>query len=447
MQQIGNEITTSYITGSTIDVIGNETYVMASDAFNGGKAFLYRLDANNTWQAVSGISLDGVTNRHKLAAGEDGCFYALRYNSESIFLDSYNRTGIDMNGYASLNMTAIDISTINTALGGRYINSADVIVVDGYIYVAVADDAGVVDVYQIAEKDKSAITMVGENLYVPTNEVTLLEDNQVIYALLYDQSGEGDFAIRSKDFRKIEDDPLGDFVNRMYTIVLNREPEENGFNVWKQWLVSGEHTGAQMITAFLESKEFVARNLTDEEFCAICYKAMMGRDADEEGLNIWLSVLHNGVSNRFVISNFVASIEFTDICTSYGIVKGSVILEEARDLNYNVTSFVSRCYKTVLYRDADAEGLNAWCDALQQGLVTPAQVAHEFVFSPEAVAQNLSDSQYVERLYKTFMGRECESEDTKNMWATYVEEHSRQDAFELFAGSVEFAEIVRSYGL
>ncbi len=33
------------------------------------------------------------------------------------------------------------------------------------------------------------------------------------------------------------------------------------------------------------------------------------------------------------------------------------------------------------------------------------------------------------------------------MWATYVEEHSRQDAFELFAGSVEFAEIVRSYGL
>ncbi len=81
------------------------------------------------------------------------------------------------------------------------------------------------------------------------------------------------------------------------------------------------------------------------------------------------------------------------------------------------------------------------------GKLTPAGAAEYFVFSKEADAMNRDNTQFIYMLYRTFMGRECESNESLNVWLTYLNQYTRQDLFEQFAGSNEFKDIVASYGL
>ncbi len=239
------------------------------------------------------------------------------------------------------------------------------------------------------------------------------------------------------------------FVTRMYTIVLNRSPETVGMDAWTEYLYNAQCTGAQMLQAFIEGDEFVARGLSDNAFMDVMYRAVMGREPDTEGMEAWLTALSNGVSRTYVLSGFTGSTEFTDICNDYGITKGNVVTTEGRDRNYKVTCFVQRFYTKVLNREAEVEGLNVWCNAIIDKNTTPQNAARLFVFSDEAINRNLSNAEYIKMLYRTFMGRECESDEILNGWVGYIstQGHTRDEAFELFAGSTEFADIVRSYGL
>lgn len=238
-----------------------------------------------------------------------------------------------------------------------------------------------------------------------------------------------------------------DFVKRMYTVVLNREAEEEGVAAWKNALMQNLCNGATMCEAFFGSEEFTAAGVNDLDFLNRMYEAIMGRTADEDGINVWSEILQQGVSRNFVLSYFVTSNEFTDICASYGIDTGTIELSESRDMNYNLTCFVQRCYNKVFDRAADVDGLNAWCGAMLEGACTPAEVAYDFLFSPEAISYGWDDNTYVQILYRTFMGREYDEEGL-NVWLEQLAGGmSREEVFVYFAGSAEFAEIVASYGL
>ena len=47
----------------------------------------------------------------------------------------------------------------------------------------------------------------------------------------------------------------------------------------------------------------------------------MDRDADGPGLSGWKRVLNEGKSREHVFDGFADSIEFANICNSYGILK------------------------------------------------------------------------------------------------------------------------------
>ncbi len=242
------------------------------------------------------------------------------------------------------------------------------------------------------------------------------------------------------------------FVERMYTVVLGRDAEVDGLNFWTNALITGSYqgqavTGSVVAKQFIEGAEFVAKNLSDEDFMTIMYKAIMDRDADETGMQTWLEVLGNGVSRTFVLNGFMGSPEFTTICETYGIEKGSIALEESRDKNYQVTCFAQRCYSKVLGRKADVEGLNTWCEAIITKQATPKQVAHGFIFSAEVEAMNLTNEQFTTILYRTLMGREPESNAMITGWADYIAAHGKEEAFNVFADGPEFAAIVAGYGL
>lgn len=114
---------------------------------------------------------------------------------------------------------------------------------------------------------------------------------------------------------------VNSFVARLYKVCLNRLPDQAGQAVWVQKLIHREETGASCAYGFIFSQEYTNRNLDNTEFVKNMYKALFGREADEAGLNYWVEQLNAGIATReAVFTGFTGSEEFTNLCSSYGII-------------------------------------------------------------------------------------------------------------------------------
>ncbi|MDZ7836583.1 MAG: DUF4214 domain-containing protein [Actinomycetota bacterium] len=120
------------------------------------------------------------------------------------------------------------------------------------------------------------------------------------------------------------------FVIRLYETCLGRSPDPDGLQNWTTHLISGDISGGQAAYGFVFSDELVSRNLNNEQFLIIMYKAFFGREPDPAGFNNWMQVMAQGASREQVFGHFVNSEEFASICASYGIDPGSVKVKETR---------------------------------------------------------------------------------------------------------------------
>lgn len=237
------------------------------------------------------------------------------------------------------------------------------------------------------------------------------------------------------------------FVALLYENVLGRTAAKSEIDSWVQQLEGGR-TGTQVAYGFLFSDEFKNRNYNDSDYVEHLYLSLMGRPSDSGGKENWLTCLHNGISRTCVFKQFVDSAEFSQLCRTYGIIKGTITLTEARDQNYNVTRFVARNYTQFLGRGYDVDGLNHWCEVINNRKQTMQQVAYGFVFSPECKNKNLSNPAYTAMLYRGCFDHEGDAAGMAN-WTTFLNTSTltREEVFYGFANSQEFANMVRSYGL
>lgn len=242
-------------------------------------------------------------------------------------------------------------------------------------------------------------------------------------------------------------DLIRDFVVRLYTQLLGRKPDEAGLESWTEVLRSQKEQGAKAAQGFVESPEFKKRNLSDKEYISILYRTFLDREADAAGLAAWQKLLDDGLSRRYVFKGFAESDEFTEICNSYGIIRGNVILTAPMDQNENVTKFIARCYKFCLGRKGDEAGINGWCNQILTGKNTAKQAAYGFVFSDEFKKKNLSDEEFVKTMYRVFMNREADAAGLKGWVEVLKNGKSREHVFNGFADSNEFKEICESYGI
>ena len=243
------------------------------------------------------------------------------------------------------------------------------------------------------------------------------------------------------------DEAVAGFVRRGYSLILGRGADEGGLNYWMNQLKSGQLTGAGFVKGFLDSDEFRAKGASDTEVISIFYRVMMDREPDAGGMAYWMSILDKGVSYAYIINGFAASDEFGDICAASGITPGSVPLTEARDQNAQVTAFVNRNYLYALQRKGEPDGLNYWAGELLNKTKTPQQAADEFVFSKECINRGLNDRDFVEMLYHLYMGRDPD-EGGLQYWISELDAGKpREEAAAGFARSQEFKDIVISYGL
>ena len=241
--------------------------------------------------------------------------------------------------------------------------------------------------------------------------------------------------------------PIKSFVKRMYTVALNRQAEENGLIYWTEKLDSLEIDGAGIANGFINSQEFKTRNLNDSDYLEVLYMTFFGRNADIEGKKYWLNHLTNGTSRTEVLSGFVNSQEFSEICDQYGIARGTMQTDGTSIYKPGVRNYVLRMYTKALNRNGETVGVEEWTNRINTKIMSPETVAKSFFNSQEFINRNLNNADYVETLYQTFMDRASDASG-KQYWIDQLNNGmSRQQVLEGFSRSVEFSEIMRKYGL
>lgn len=246
------------------------------------------------------------------------------------------------------------------------------------------------------------------------------------------------------------------FVARLYNECLDRTPDYSGYCYWINLLKTHQMTGAQVAYGFINSDEFKNRNYCDSCYVEKMYRAILGRPSDSAGKQYWVNLIASGNSREWVYNGFVTSIEFTNICNSYGVVRGSQVSLPAIGSynvgncsgcgkNDDVSEFVERLYVTCLNRNSDWEGKKHWVTLLKSKQQTGTQVAYGFVFSQEFKGRNFSNADYIEHLYHACLGRGSDPEG-KQYWIRLMNAgYNRERVFYGFANSVEFAGICNAY--
>lgn len=343
-----------------------------------------------------------------------------------------------------------DIPYINTSTMSWYL---DYVIGSNPFYlseICVIDAVNPTILYHFCKKMPSGIAN-GEEVHTLSQSGEGPLDTDIYYQLPESMKGIG-FSILANGGIQINDvttQQTKNFVSRLYTVALGRDAEEAGLNDWTNRLLTKQENAAQVARGFFFSDEFKNRNYSNEEFVELLYQTMFGRAGDEGGTQYWLSCLENGVSREYVYHGFAESQEFSELCSNYGLDRGSVTLSQYRDRNADATGFIARLYTKMLGRKFDEDGLEYWCKAYLTGEKSIEVIAADgFLHSEELKNMNLSNEEFVTRMYETFLNREPE-EAGLNDWVGRLErgEETRDSLVYGFTNSREFGGLKAEYHL
>ena len=255
------------------------------------------------------------------------------------------------------------------------------------------------------------------------------------------------YTIVKKQAAENNDAQVKSFVERMYTVALGRGSDTDGLAYWCRELAGNKQNAADIAYGFFFSTEYKQKNRSNEQFVDDLYETILGRKADPEGKAAWVKALKNGRSRESVLAGFVNSTEFSGMCDEYNIPRGTMEEDGSSICNSGVRSFVLRNYTKALGRKGETTGVEDWCNSINKKKMTPAAVAESFFQSQEFKNRKLSDEEYVEVLYETFLGRGSDPEG-KAFWLSCLKDgKTRDDIIKGFSGSKEFSQIVADFGL
>ncbi len=229
------------------------------------------------------------------------------------------------------------------------------------------------------------------------------------------------------------------FVIRLYENCLGRRPYpyEQGLKDWVGYLLDGRLSGCDVVWGFLDSAEVNRKNLSEEEYITLLYRALLGREPDQ-GMSTWLGEYDKGVSKRYITRGFLYSAEFQRICNQYGITQGTFDLTEARDLYPDITAFVKEFYEVCLGREPRGEELNDWVSRLANKSLSGRDIASGFFFSNEYTRKNRSNYDFVLDAYRAMLGR-TGTDSERNDWVVRLNNGwSRETVIATMAESREY---------
>ena len=100
---------------------------------------------------------------------------------------------------------------------------------------------------------------------------------------------------------------------RVYNAAFARFPDSDGLEYWIDKNQSGENSNRQVADSFLASEEFketYGEDVDTGTYVNTLYKNILGREADQEGYNYWVTQLDSGQENRGeLLLGFAESVE------------------------------------------------------------------------------------------------------------------------------------------
>ncbi len=238
---------------------------------------------------------------------------------------------------------------------------------------------------------------------------------------------------------QISKEDIEPFIKLLYSKILGREADESGLNYWILEVQKGR-SATSIAKYFFDSPEFKSLNLSDEEFLERAYATLLNRSSDPAGIRYWLNQMKNGVSKEQIFYGFAFSKEFQKLA-------GDTYKITPFDQNDQLKAFVGRFYNFVLERDADESGRSYWVDKLKNGEKSAKDIALGFFNSKEFKNKNVSNERFIKIVYKTLLGRDADDNGLK-YWIGELEKGvSREKIILKFLSSKEFKKIANSYGL
>ena len=244
-----------------------------------------------------------------------------------------------------------------------------------------------------------------------------------------------------------KDSGIAGFVERLYTVALERPSDANGKEYWVSEISSGKRSGADCARYFLMGQEFENRQMTAERFVDILYKTFFDRVGDKSGASYWVIQLKaENMTRREVVSAFIDSTEWCNVCADFGVRSGAPTAKAERP-SAKALDFATRLYECCLGRAPEQKGLAYWALALTNQEQSGAGAAKEFFTSKEFMNLKTDNTDFVTRLYRTFMDREP-VEGGLEYWVGELEKGAdRLTVLSGFAYSKEFTNLCREYGI
>ena len=243
-------------------------------------------------------------------------------------------------------------------------------------------------------------------------------------------------------------DPVRQFVIRLYTDILGRNPDSVGLRDWHNRLTSHKETAAQVVYGFVFSEEYLDRNVSNSDYIKMLYRTILGRNPGNSEINYWLDYLTNkGVTRKYIFAGFINSVEFGELCNQYNVIKGSYTSDEIIDRNPDVTAFVTRMYTVCLKRGANEKERTYWVEKLLNHSATGRNIVYGFFYSDEFKGKNLSNGDFVTVLYQTLFDRNPDTAGYNDWVGRLNRGASRNSVVDGFIYSVEFNELCNRFGI
>lgn len=238
------------------------------------------------------------------------------------------------------------------------------------------------------------------------------------------------------------------FVDRCYVAMLGRHAEDAGLQDWTNLISNREICAAQLAYGIMYSDEFQRLSITDDEFLNRMYYMFFNREPDGPGKAMWLAKLQSGAMTRDdIFRGFVNSEEYFKVCKNFGITAGYYVPNVEMMRQGAINCYVERLYITCLGRVGDMSGQICWVKHLIDGDMTAEEVTYGFIFSNELTSRNVSDAEFVSILYSACFGREPDTEGYSHWMNALAGGLSREDCFRGFANSAEFRALCNTYGV
>ena len=169
-----------------------------------------------------------------------------------------------------------------------------------------------------------------------------------------------------------DESQVREFVNRYYKVLLGRDADEGGLNDWTAQLISKKKTGAQVAEGIVDSEEFKLKGYSDEEYIKKLYLAFFDREADESGYNDWLNKIKTTHTRKQVLAGFIGSEEYKTLCAKYGINPGELNVSQNNKPNQNNNNNNNQNKSNMLKVDAtnaDRAQVQAFVERLYQKIL------------------------------------------------------------------------------